>query len=457
MAKVLAWCAQTMAFDFHPAMHMPVGLAAIHQMRERVTRIYAFIDAGGRKSGERTNLISYPISLRPLDASIFHSQDHYDEMPAHTERGHLIADVYGGDDDERNLVPMPRLFNQQTWKMQVEAALTTLAAARTDELLGMKIDCHYDGRDPRIPSRYSVDFYTFGKKNDLRMRAGWENVLSSANAIFGDIPRGYQSSIGLLFNPFNFKHMRTLTLTPSLPGPIVPEDVSVVGTMSLATLQELVTELREPLLRAHAVVTATGWRLENTRDATFFSFKLPPPHRRPYAALDYMLESDALQRIHPKLERMTLSQCFRANGFDDWQRELIFAANMIFHGYDALLVSDNEDDEVYREVEVTVDLSAAPAPRSTMGRYEYAVREWAQAVNLPPRYRVPRGALFLDSTAFAPQVDHIIAKAGSGNGIDAFSNAQVVSGRWNRAKSDDVIEPGTVSHVRQWRSARRGF
>ena len=85
------------------------------------------------------------------------------------------------------------------------------------------------------------------------------------------------------------------------------------------------------------------------------------------------------------------------------------------------------------------------------------MREWAQAVNLPPRYRVPRGALFLDSTAFAPQVDHIIAKAGSGNGIDAFSNAQVVSGRWNRAKSDDVIEPGTVAHVRQWRSARRGL
>ena len=51
MAKVLAWCAQTMAFDFHPAMHMPVGLAAIHQMRERVTRIYAFIDAGGIKAG----------------------------------------------------------------------------------------------------------------------------------------------------------------------------------------------------------------------------------------------------------------------------------------------------------------------------------------------------------------------------------------------------------------------
>lgn len=455
MAKVLAWCAQTAAFQFHPAMHMPVGLAAIYQVRERVTRVYAFIDAGAKKSGERKNLKSYPIALRLFDASIFHSEDDYDEMPPHTERGHLIADVYGGDDDERNLVPMPRLFNQQTWKTQVEAALTSIAVSRRDELLGIKIDCFYEGRDPRIPSRYVVDFYTFGKKNDLRIRAGWENVLSGPNSMFGDIPRGYQSSIGLLFNPFNLKHMRTLTLTPSLPSPIVPDDVSVVGTMNLATLRALVTELREPLLDAHAHVRRTGWRLESTHEARFSSFKLPPLHRRPYAALDYMLEEYILQRIHPKLEGMSLGKCFSANGFDDWQRELIFAANMIFNRYDDLLISDNEDDEVYREVEVTMDLSAPPNPRSTMGRYEYAVREWAQAVNLAPRFRVPRGALFLDSTAFAPQVDHIIAKAGSGNGIDAFSNAQVVSGRWNRAKSDDVIEPGTVSQEREWFSERK--
>lgn len=83
-----------------------------------------------------------------------------------------------------------------------------------------------------------------------------------------------------------------------------------------------------------------------------------------------------------------------------------------------------------------------------MGRYEYAVREWVRAVNLAPGLKVPRGALFLNSTAFAPQVDHVVAKAGVGNGIDAFSNAQVVSGRWNRSKSDNVIEQGAVARTR---------
>lgn len=455
MAKVLAWCVQTAPFSFHPAMHMPVGLATIEQMRDRVTHVYAFIDAGATKGQPRKNLTSYPLALRASAGGIFHFEDDYDEMPAHTERGHLIADVFGGEDDERNLVPMPRLFNQQTWKTQVEGTLTSIGASRRAELLGMKIDCHYDGRDPRIPSRYTINFYSFGPKNDLRIRSGWQNILSAPNALFGDFPRGYQE-ISALFNPFNYGHIRTIALQPDVPSPLLPtSDVSVVGTMDLSHLRALALELRAPLLEAHAWVRRTGWKLEDRPTANWFSFKLPPAHRRPYAALDFMLEQDSLQRIHPKLERLTLDQCFRANGFDDWQRELIFAANMIFNGYDTLLVSDNEDDDVYREVEATFDLTAPSRERSTMGRYEYAVREWAQAVSLPSNLRVPRGALFLDSTAFAPQVDHIVAKAGSGNGIDAFSNAQVVSGRWNRVKSDNVIEQGAISRTRVPRSLRK--
>jgi hypothetical protein len=86
-----------------------------------------------------------------------------------------------------------------------------------------------------------------------------------------------------------------------------------------------------------------------------------------------------------------------------------------------------------------------------MGRYEYAVREWRNG--LPPTspeatMHMPRGALFLDSTAFAPQIDHIVAKAGAKNGIDAFSNAQVVSGKWNRAKSNQTMVQGIIERAR---------
>jgi hypothetical protein len=207
----------------------------------------------------------------------------------------------------------------------------------------------------------------------------------------------------MLFNPFNYSLLKSSILSPGVPSPVLTHnDESVVGTMNLTTLRALVDELRIPLLEARNRVAHIGWKLENTTAALYYSFQLPPEHRRPYAALDYILENDQLQRIHSKLENKKLPMCFRAQGFDDWQRELIFAANMIFHGQDALIISDNEDDQVYREV--VVEYSARSGAISTMGRYEYAVREWVRASNLAPHLKVPRGALFLNSTAFAPQV-----------------------------------------------------
>lgn len=447
MPKLLAWCVTTQPFLYHPALHLPVGLSAVQQMRERVTGVYAMLDASARNGRERTTLHSHPLALRVAGGGLFHMPDDYDEMPPHTERGHLIADVFGGDDDERNLVPMSRMFNQQTWKSQVEASFTQAAALRAGELLGIKIDVGYDGGDPRIPSRYQVNLYSFGAKDALRLKVGWQNVLAGPNAVFGDIPRGYQQGIVGLWNPFNYRHIGTKSLTPGLPGPLVPDSAeTVVGTMTLRTLRRLADEIRFPLLEARADVQRTGWKLEDTGEALWYNFKLPPPHRRPYAALDYMLEQDVLQRLHPAVANKTLHKCFTGKGFADWKRELIFAANMVFNNQESFLISDNEDDDVYRQV--VVDYSA-PSGGGQMGRYEFAVREWVKATGLDPRLKVPRGALFLDSTAYAPQVDHVIAKAGSGTGIDAFSNAQVVSGRWNRTKSDHEIEPGTITRRRQ--------
>lgn len=449
MASLLAWCADTEYFAYHPALHMPVGLATIQQQRERVTRVYAMIDAGGGSHGVRKSLTSYPIALRLAGGNI-HFEDDYDEMPPHTERGHLIADVFGGADDERNLVPMPRQFNQQTWKNQVEAAVAAAADLRKGELLGLSIRCSYTpGTDPRIPTGYAVDLYTFGPKNQLRLVAGYEKVLAHPNAVFGDIPQGWQPGIRQLFNPFNYKAIgSTLMLRPMLVSPLLDDsDESVVGTLTYAALRELAADLQDPIEKAYAKMQTTGWCLENTTEALYYGFELPPPHRRPYAVLDYMLDIGELQRLHPKLENKTLGKCFSAKGFADWKRELIFAANMVRHGCDWALVSDNEDDEVYREV--VEDFSpGTPGPSTTMGRYEYAVREWAHAVGLKPGQKVPRGALFLNSTAYAPQVDHVVAKAGKGTGIDAFSNAQVVSGRWNRSKSDNVIEQGAIKRQR---------
>src|ERR1700754_1439997 len=159
MPRVLAWSVETATFQFHPAGYMPVGLATIQQARERVKRVYAMFDAAAANGRERRNLASHPLSLRPSDSHVFHIAEHYDEMPAHTERGHLIADVFGGDDDERNLIPMPRAFNQQIWKREVEARLESIAAARRTELLGMLINCDYKTGDPRSPSQYEVNVF----------------------------------------------------------------------------------------------------------------------------------------------------------------------------------------------------------------------------------------------------------------------------------------------------------
>lgn len=446
MPKILAWSVEKQTFMHQPALHMPVGLACVTQLRERVTQMYALLDAGARNGQERTNLISYPLSLRVAGGGPFHLSDDYDEMPPHTERGHLLADVFGGEDHECNLVPMPRAFNQQTWKNEVELTLKAIGLQHAGSMLGMKIDCEYAGQDPRIPSRYAVHLYSFGKKDALREMVGWENVLARPNALFGDIPRGYQDRIGRLFNPFNYAHILTRTLSPGLPGPVLPDHGSVVGTLTLASLCELAEALRGPMLEAHRAMLHANWTLEDTGEALRHTFQLPPAHRRPYAVLDYMLESGELQRLHPRLEKKTLGRCFQSKGFSDWQRELIFAANLILHGNRPLIISDHEDDEVYRQV--VADYASPSGELATMGRYEYAVREWVRAVNLAPGLKVPRGALFLNSTAFAPQVDHVIAKAGVGNGIDAFSNAQVVSGRWNRSKSDNAIEQGAVARTR---------
>jgi len=67
-------------------------------------------------------------------------------------------------------------------------------------------------------------------------------MLASPNAIFGDIPRGCESSIRVLVNPFNYRHFRTIMLTPSVPASVLP------GTFR--TLRALAPQLREMTSRS---------------------------------------------------------------------------------------------------------------------------------------------------------------------------------------------------------------
>jgi hypothetical protein len=451
MPKILAWCTDGEDFQFRPGNHMPVGLWTSVANRRRVTFAYAILNPSSTNSGKRKTLRSYPLALRGARDDVDYDVDLYDEMPPHTERGHLLADVFGGEDHERNLVPMSRVFNQQTWKQQVEGVLTSLAAKHSSELLGLQIQCVYGTptQDPRIPVGYVVRLYTFGEKSALRSQRIWSAYFMSGSV--RSIPMGYHLSVKSLFLPFNVKQIREIKLTTSVPSLILPEaDITIVAKLDLDSLQTMARILETPLIQAQQDMIAANWKLEDTPCASRFDFKLPPVDVRPYAVLDYMLSTGELGRLFPKLARKNLALSFRSKGFADWQRELIFAANMVLHDQESLLISDNQFDEVYREVQVLMN-GGDPGAEPTMGRYEYAVRAWRNG--LPPtspeaNMHMPRGALFLDSTAFAPQIDHIIAKAGAKNGIDAFSNAQVVSGKWNRAKSDQTMVQGIIERAR---------
>lgn len=459
MAKVLAWCVEKEDFEFEPGKHMPVGVGGMKVKRKRVTFAYAVLNPSPANGKKRDSITSYPLSLMGTGNGKVHARDLYDNMPAHTERGHLIADVFGGADDERNLVPMSRQFNQQTWKQQVESTLKTHATQRGDELLGMKIRCVYGTlvQDPRIPVGYIVHLYTFGKKDALQeKKAAWGLFFSSTGV--RAIPLDYHPPAKALFAPLNVEEIQEIRLSTSLPSPVLPNDnVSIVTTKDLASLQAMAATLKTPLIKAQQAMVFSRWKVENTVCAREYDFKLPPVHQRPYAVLDYMLWKGVLGELFPDLAKKKLNRCFSSKGFEDWQRELIFAANMVLHRQTSFLISDNESDDVYREVHVLMD-GTDPGERSTMGRYEYAVREWRNglpATSPEALMRLPRGALFLDSTAFAPQIDHIVAKAGAKNGIDAFSNAQVVSGKWNRVKSDQAIVQGVVERARVPRTLAR--
>ncbi|MGG1947539.1 DNA/RNA non-specific endonuclease [Trinickia sp. NRRL B-1857] len=419
--------------------------------RKRVTFAYAVLNPSSTNGGKRKTLTSYPLSLRGPRDEVEDDVDLYDEMPPHTERGHLLADVFGGADHERNLVPMSRVFNQQTWKQQVEAVLTTLAAKHSGELLGLRIQCVYGApnQDPRIPVGYVVRLYSFGTKSVLRSQHTWSSYFMAGSV--RAIPMGYHLPVKALFSPFKVEQIREIKLATSLPSLILPDaDITIVAKLDLGSLQTMARILETPLLQAQQDMMTANWKLEGTACSRGFDFKLPPVDLRPYAVLDYMLSTGELGRLFPKLAKKDLALCFRSKGFADWQRELIFAANMVLHDQESLLISDNQFDEVYREVQVLMN-GRDPGEEPTMGRYEYAVREWRNglpATSPEATMHMPRGALFLDSTAFAPQIDHIIAKAGAKNGTDAFSNAQVVSGKWNRAKSNQTMVQGIIERAR---------
>lgn len=168
--------------------------------------------------------------------------------------------------------------------------------------------------------------------------------------------------------------------------------------------------LKQSLVNAQEEMGLSGWKIEEYIDwsnrPSYFKKPVFTPKIRPYAVLDYLKWKETLVQCNNDLDyaKRKFTETFQNKEFDTKRRQTIKDANRALN--DGYLKSDDPQDWAY------VDL-----------RF--------RSLGCPPGVLLDNGG-----TDSAPQVDHIIPK--SRTGVDAFSNAQLLSAAYNKFKRSQM-------------------
>jgi DNA/RNA non-specific endonuclease/HNH endonuclease len=320
------------------------------QRRRRVASVMVQIRHGWpAASTPRTGAV--PRALRQTDGS-------YDLRIHNTDAGHLLALEFGGPNSENNLVPMWGRFNKHGAWRQFEADLQALLATRGR--VSLEIGCDYLlSDDARVPAVFRIT-----------------------------------ARDGVWSREWTIDHVRPLP-RPSAPDP------------GFAALVRKAREEMNTLFPGGFFIESV---FERTRTGQRLRLPAREPEQRPYAVLDYMALSKAI-------DFELLRDVDNGREFDGPQRGWILALNRLDN--EGVLVTD-----VHEDFAAVSSESHEDAYGNVIWHGDYVVHDF------------PLGVLIEAGGDQAPEVDHVIPK--SFNGCNAFSNAQVISRAYNQWKSARV-------------------
>jgi hypothetical protein len=313
------------------------------EVRYRTFRIRGVVwDVGGRG---RSELVSLPDILPSGTAALPH--------PSFSIAGHLIAVALTGVDNSENLVPVSNFTNN--CQSSIETEIRKLA----QQPAHLTVTVTYYEEDPRIARTFHY-------------------------------------------------LLRNLIPENSIAAPTVLLDKTMQQPWATVSPVGIDPKLSVLFQKATMIVRFLCWRIESitTTPAGSCNFKdlnVPPPERRPYAGLDWLMLDRGSQSFCSKEVILDYIQGIE-NGteFLNETRAIVLRANPILH----------------RDFLCSDAYGSTPIDTPNQG----PVLETFQA-------------LINGGGNNAPQVDHIVPRAAGG--ANCFSNAQVTSMHYNSHKQDN--------------------